>query len=388
MNLATVALTMKRHTPETVVSLHVGPLTNLPARVLEGETAKFRCRVTGYPTPKVNWYLNGQLIRKSKRFRLRYDGIYYLEVTDIKSYDSGVVKVLAENPEGRAEHTVKLEIQQREDLRSVLRRAPEIKPPERMATPEHGKVSFEVIKAEKPTEFVQERDEYSLFIFKVDKECEGDYICTAINEFGGSTCTTILHVNAKDSSEPSTQQIQGHSPYFTKETKSAQVMCDGQIQFDYIVLGVPLPEIKWFKGRAQVLPGKRFTIVNSPDGSGFLKLMALQQQDSGLATCQMMFFKQKEPPRFDTPLKPVTVNEGEKLSLSCHVHGSPPLKVQWMKDRREVTSSASTKIIFVDGLATLENARVSKGDAGDYLCKATNDAGSEFCKAKVTVKGG
>uniref|UniRef100_A0A3B5AE65 Ig-like domain-containing protein n=1 Tax=Stegastes partitus TaxID=144197 RepID=A0A3B5AE65_9TELE len=60
-----------------------------PVSVLEGETARFRCRVTGYPAPKVNWYLNGQLIRKSKRYRLRYDGIYYLEIIEIKSYDAG-----------------------------------------------------------------------------------------------------------------------------------------------------------------------------------------------------------------------------------------------------------------------------------------------------------
>ena len=99
-----------------------------PVRVLEGETARFRCRVTGYPQPKVNWYLNGQLIRKSKRFRVRYDGIHYLDIVDCKSYDTGEVKVTAENPEGVTEHKVKLEIQQREDFRSVLRRAPEPKP--------------------------------------------------------------------------------------------------------------------------------------------------------------------------------------------------------------------------------------------------------------------
>uniref|UniRef100_A0A673AP86 Ig-like domain-containing protein n=1 Tax=Sphaeramia orbicularis TaxID=375764 RepID=A0A673AP86_9TELE len=46
-----------------------------PVRVMEGDTARFRCRVTGYPAPKVDWYLNGQLIRKSKRYRLRYDVI-------------------------------------------------------------------------------------------------------------------------------------------------------------------------------------------------------------------------------------------------------------------------------------------------------------------------
>ncbi|KAJ8012939.1 hypothetical protein DPEC_G00048090 [Dallia pectoralis] len=84
--------------------------------------------------------------------RLRYDGIYYLEIIEIKSYDGGDIKVLAENPEGIAEHMVKLEITQKEDFRSVLRRAPEPKVPEPSAAAEHGKVSFDVVKVDKPTE--------------------------------------------------------------------------------------------------------------------------------------------------------------------------------------------------------------------------------------------
>uniref|UniRef100_A0A3B4TIL8 Ig-like domain-containing protein n=1 Tax=Seriola dumerili TaxID=41447 RepID=A0A3B4TIL8_SERDU len=75
-----------------------------PVSVMEGDIARFRCRVTGYPAPKVNWYLNGQLIRKSKRYRLRYDGIYYMEITEIKSYDSGEVKVMADNNLGSDSH--------------------------------------------------------------------------------------------------------------------------------------------------------------------------------------------------------------------------------------------------------------------------------------------
>jgi len=58
-----------------------------------------------------------------------------------------------------------------------------------------------------------------------------------------------------------------------------------------------------------------------------------------------------------------------------------------MKDRHDLSSSANTKITFVDGTATLQMIRVSKTDTGDYLCKATNEAGSEFCKSKVTIKG-
>lgn len=83
----------------------------------------------------------------------------------------------------------------------------------------------------------------------------------------------------------------------------------------------------------------------------------------------------------------MTVSEGEKLSLKCHISGSPPLTIQWMKDRRELKSTGNTRITFVGGMACLEVSPVSKTDAGDYLCKASNAAGSDFCKSRVTVKG-
>lgn len=75
------------------------------------------------------------------------------------------------------------------------------------------------------------------------------------------------------------------------------------------------------------------------------------------------------------------------MSLKCHVKGTAPLSIQWMKDRRELKSSDNTKVTFVGGTATLEISSVSKTDAGDYLCKASNATGSDFCKSKVTVKG-
>uniref|UniRef100_A0A7M4F8R8 Ig-like domain-containing protein n=1 Tax=Crocodylus porosus TaxID=8502 RepID=A0A7M4F8R8_CROPO len=80
------------HTSATLIVKDEKSLVEESQLVLEGETARFRCRVTGYPQPKVNWYLNGQLIRKSKRFRLRYDGIYYLDIVDyVTALENAVV---------------------------------------------------------------------------------------------------------------------------------------------------------------------------------------------------------------------------------------------------------------------------------------------------------
>ncbi|KAG9271843.1 titin-like, partial [Astyanax mexicanus] len=163
-----------------------------PVRVLEGETAKFRCRVTGYPAPKVNWYLNGLLVLKSKRFRLLFDGIHYLEVVDCKSYDAGEMKVLAENPEGVIEHTVKFEVQQKEDFRTVLRQTK-----------------------------------------------------------GPAPCTV-----------------------------------GGNAVFEYRVTGVPLPSVQWLKDSCHIQPGKFCNMVNNVDGSGFLKIINVQKNDSGLYSCR------------------------------------------------------------------------------------------------------
>uniref|UniRef100_A0A3B3C2P5 Ig-like domain-containing protein n=1 Tax=Oryzias melastigma TaxID=30732 RepID=A0A3B3C2P5_ORYME len=93
-------------------------------------------------------------------------------------------------------------------------------------------------------------------------------------------------------------------------------------------------------------------------------------------------FKTAQAPKFDVPLKPLEVTLGEKLNLHCHVSGSPPLTIQWMKDRKELKSGENTIITFVDGTASLELRPMSEVDAGDYLCKATNASGSDFCKSK------
>ena len=52
-------------------------------RTKEGESVRFHLRIFGEPEPKVEWYLNGQQLRKSKRFSLWFDGLYHLEINPV-----------------------------------------------------------------------------------------------------------------------------------------------------------------------------------------------------------------------------------------------------------------------------------------------------------------
>lgn len=90
---------------------------------------------------------------------------------------------------------------------------------------------------------------------------------------------------------------------------------------------------------------------------------------------------------FDQHLTPVTAIEGEFVQLSCHVWGSEPIRIQWLKAGREVKPSDRCSFSFAHGTAMLELKDVVKADSGDYVCKASNVAGSDTSKSKVTIKG-
>uniref|UniRef100_A0A3B4X0T2 Ig-like domain-containing protein n=1 Tax=Seriola lalandi dorsalis TaxID=1841481 RepID=A0A3B4X0T2_SERLL len=200
-----------------------------PVSVMEGDIARFRCRVTGYPAPKVNWYLNGQLIRKNE---------YSLVINKVQREFEGEYSCTVSNRYGQSTCTSYLHVELKEperEERDDETFEPTGKPPEFTKTiesvqlSEGGQAFFRYIVTGDPLPEVQwlkgsfhiqpsgfkwykdgqsikEGDKYriisrfrtsSLELLAPTKEDSGEYTCKASNQHGSDECSASLSVTGK-----------------------------------------------------------------------------------------------------------------------------------------------------------------------------------------------
>uniref|UniRef100_A0A8B9P795 Ig-like domain-containing protein n=1 Tax=Apteryx owenii TaxID=8824 RepID=A0A8B9P795_APTOW len=100
----------------------------------------------------------------------------------------------------------------------------------------------------------------------------------------------------------------------------------------------------------------------------------------------LLFAEHLQPPFFD--IKPVSVDValGESTTFKCHVTGSTPMRITWTRDNREVRPGGNYKMTLVENTASLTVLKVGKGDAGHYMCTASNSVGKDACAAQLAVQ--
>uniref|UniRef100_S4RBA9 Ig-like domain-containing protein n=1 Tax=Petromyzon marinus TaxID=7757 RepID=S4RBA9_PETMA len=399
-----------------------------PARVLEGETARYRCRVTGYPQPRVSWYLNGQLIHKSKRYRLRYDGIYYLDIVDCKSYDSGEVKLLAENPEGKAEHTVKIEVQLREDFRTLLRKAPEPKP-EGLAEP--GKPFFEVVKvkgeqaeaAGQPVEVVKlKRTERNIHEKQTEETDELRSKFKRRTEEGYYEAITAVELKSRKKDEDYQEMLRKRreellhwskelpeeevkeplpegkitiptikpeklqftpsmeAPKILERIQSQTVPQFGEAHFRVRVVGKPDPECQWFKNGIKLEKSERIywywpednvcelvirDVIAEDSASVMVKAINVVGETSSHA---FLLVQAKQVITFTQPLADVPAKEKDTMAtFECEL-SEPFVKVKWFKGDQEIFSGDKYRMHSDRKVHMLSVLTIEVYDDADFTC--------------------
>merc|ERR1711992_178267 len=93
-----------------------------PVTTQEGSSARFCCRVTGYPKPRVMWLINGHTVINGSKHKLVYDGMWHFDIPKCRDIDAGKVEVIARNSCGEAYSSTTLAVNPRQDdYRAVLK---------------------------------------------------------------------------------------------------------------------------------------------------------------------------------------------------------------------------------------------------------------------------
>ncbi len=96
---------------------------------------------------------------------------------------------------------------------------------------------------------------------------------------------------------------------------------------------------------------------------------------------------------------------GSTAKLRCEVKGKPIPKIEWLRNGevdqinicfvnkqkffvlQSLAIESRIQQTYDDDVATLVIKKVKLEDNGEYICRATNDEGSDTSSAQVTIKG-
>lgn len=88
--------------------------------VCVGEPAKLRCRVEGDPVPDIEWFVDGDKIKKGGRFDFLTRGdLVTLKISETSAEDEGEYKCTATNENGTATTSAELIVNGKEESENI-----------------------------------------------------------------------------------------------------------------------------------------------------------------------------------------------------------------------------------------------------------------------------
>ncbi|XP_060064415.1 titin-like, partial [Ylistrum balloti] len=409
-----------------------------PVETGEGEVAKFMIKVSGYPRPRVNWWVNGTVIMGSTRFKLRYDGmIHHLEIPRVREYDAGQIRVVAKNTEGEAEASTTLHVMPKEDWRSHLRQAPkgeleielerrrkiEMRSVELVSAMERPKATTIELKqieraAEKRVVMRQEKEVMNaeqLYLSVQSKPTmrelparvvRADRPEIQVDIQKARMVPVIPEQGAPDESKISESQIileRREPPVFTKPLRPVRVTEGNPITLEVHFKGYPPPIISWYRDSFEIKPSHDFQISVTetvstlfipevfPEDTGMYMVKAYNMYGTVQCKAKMTVIEEESPerdipPEFRSLIRDSNVVEGEPATFDCQVSGRPKPKIHWQKDGKTLSESPRWKFIEEDNNFTMVIYEVTPEDIGQYDCVAINTVGKATCTARLNVE--
>lgn len=366
--------------PEGQRPVFLTPLVSLE-NLKEGEHAHLECRVQPINDPnlKIEWFINGNPIRASHRFRTTHDfGYVALDILHTYGEDSGTYMCKASNLLGEAVNTCTIKAVNR---RSIIFDTQH---------PDGLEKIRELEAQDRPARL--EVEEPVVTPPKLVADLRG---------------TTDLMEGQTAHFECQVEPI--HDPNlrieFYHNGKPLPSAARFHITFDfgYVALDIQhvVPEdageysVKAINALGQCtsslnmrVTAKENIILESQRPEGLDKIRKLEE---------MQPFKRPEIPDpvtrqrpvFTQPLKNIdSIGEGQTAHFECRLIpvGDPTLKIEWFRNEKPLEDSSRITTTHDFGYVSMDITHVRDEDEGVYMCRASNPLGEAVTTASMKIK--
>ncbi|OPJ77524.1 hemicentin-1 isoform B [Patagioenas fasciata monilis] len=385
----------------TTVNVYVLPIIQHGQQIfstIEGIPVTLPCKASGVPKPSIVWSKKGEVILSSDvKFSAGSDGSLY--VVSPEGEETGEYVCTATNAAGYATRKVQL---------TVYVKPRVSRPGDKEGNAYDKPLEISVIAGEDVTlpcevkslpppiiTWAKEMQLISPFsprhtflpsgsmkISETQISDSGMYICVATNIAGNVSQSVKLSVHVP----PKIQR--GPRVLKAQAGQRVDIPCSAQ--------GIPPPAVTWFRARGAVPTGDG-QFSHSPDGA--LSISNVQPPDAGVYKCvasnvagsdtsEITLQVQESPtiedldPPYNSPFQERVANQ--RIAFPCPAKGIPKPVIKWLHNGRELTGSEPGISVLEDG-TLLIIASVTPSDNGEYVCVASNEAGSTERKYNLKV---
>ncbi|VDO68159.1 unnamed protein product [Heligmosomoides polygyrus] len=351
--------------------------------VTEGQSANFYCKVIASSTPIVTWHHDMSELKQSVKYMKKYNGNEYgLTINRVKMDDKGEYTVRAKNSYGSKEEVVFLTVVRKStdfvsEPLEPMRKAPTPPKVEEFKEKEiRPNFSFHL-----RNRLIQKNHQCKLICtlqgnptptvewFKDGAPVDQDRVQTT---FRSGVCTLEIFNTRLD--DAGSYSCKATSPLGEDITE-----CVVTVQTKG---GEPMPRVSSYRSRRVY---DSLTVSDVQKSHSSTRSFNISSQETRSEADDLKAKVSTEPPSFTSKLNDVTVDKGEKIELSCEVDGSPSPLIEWLHNGEQITSSRLVAS-YSKGRAALVIAEAAAEDVGEYVCRASNSAGQESCRANVAVR--
>ncbi|XP_008289194.1 neural cell adhesion molecule L1-like protein isoform X1 [Stegastes partitus] len=218
-----------------------------------------------------------------------------------------------------------------------------------------------------------------LTISAVDERDQGKYMCLAENSAGKA-----VHYFDVIVEEP--------PKWLTEPPQSQLTVIGSDVHIKCSVSGKPSPDITWrkngeiFRGdelnKRQVLDDVVMLHNAQPEDNAVYQCEASNSHGSILANVNIMVAN-VAPLILTRDYQEYAVVLGVDIIMNCSVFSSPPSNITWSRDGKTVEGE---RFVALENGQSLKIISTEKGDAGNYVCDASNTEGTSTVTAVLEVK--